>query len=728
MNQAVAPKRLGTFLGVFTPTILTILGVILFLRVGWLAAVAGTWGTLVIVVLANAITALTALSVSALATNMRVGVGGAYFIISRTLGIEFGGAIGIPLFLSQVLSITLYCYGLAESLRVVWPGVPVAPVAALFVVLVTAVASRSTELTLKLQLPVMVLIGAALASLLLGASWGTSELAAWGPFTDAVGPLGFWGAFAVFFPAVTGILAGVSLSGDLEDPATAIPRGVLSAVFLGLIVYLIVPFALAGSASREVLLADSLVWTQVATVPALVMPGLWGAILSSAFGSALGAPRTLQALSEDRVLPGFLGRVDDETGEPIFGLYLSGAMALAAVFLGALNVVASWVTIFFLTTYGALNLVAAIEVLVGDPGYRPTIRIPWWAPLLGAAGCFVAMFAVDPVACAIAIAVEVAIFFVLRRRAMEVQFGDVRSGLLLSTAHALIVWFTDARKEARSWRPHVLLCAQDLERELPAIRMADHFGDQRGLLTVVQLLERPLGDFEPTDAQVDANQRWLHEHGIDAFSEVVLVPEASPSAVATIAQAHGFGGMCANTVLFPWDGRDVDELAERLAEVRTMSRLGKCTLIHRALPGDPLPSKGDARFVVWWKGMESNGDLMLLLAYLLTRQERFRTARIVLRTVVEDPSEAARWRETVQALAENVRIAVDAAAILPEPGESVTDVIRRESQGAQLVMLGMTEVRAGEEAPAAARLVDLLRDLPDVLLVRNAGPFRGRLL
>ena len=119
------PVKLGAFVGVFTPTVLTILGVIMFLRMGWVVSNAGLRGTLLIVVIANAITLITALSMSALATNMKVGVGGAYFIISRSLGLEVGGAIGIPLYLSQVLSVTLYAYGLAESVKIVWPGAPV---------------------------------------------------------------------------------------------------------------------------------------------------------------------------------------------------------------------------------------------------------------------------------------------------------------------------------------------------------------------------------------------------------------------------------------------------------------------------------------------------------------------------------------------------------------------------------------------------------------------------
>ena len=230
-TEPQSTNKFGWFLGVFTPTILTILGVIMYLRVGWVVGNAGLWGAIAIVLISNAITFFTTLSMSTLATNMRVGVGGAYYLISRTLGLEVGGAIGIPLYLSQVLSITLYAFGLAESFRaVIWSGLPVQLVAAVVVIAVTLVAARSTELALKLQIPLMVLIFASIASLFVGADWGSGvQVAAVGGFEDA----GFWQVFAVFFPAVTGILAGVSLSGDLDDPGHAIPRGALAAVGLG---------------------------------------------------------------------------------------------------------------------------------------------------------------------------------------------------------------------------------------------------------------------------------------------------------------------------------------------------------------------------------------------------------------------------------------------------------------------------------------------------------------
>ena len=154
-NSVPGEEKLGTFLGVFTPSILTILGVILFLRSGWVVGNVGLWGAVGVVLIANGVTLATAFSVGAVATNMRVGAGGAYYMISRSLGVEIGVAIGVPLFLAQAVSVTLYSFGLAESLQLMWPDIPQRPTAAITVVVVTLLATRGANLALRLQLPIV---------------------------------------------------------------------------------------------------------------------------------------------------------------------------------------------------------------------------------------------------------------------------------------------------------------------------------------------------------------------------------------------------------------------------------------------------------------------------------------------------------------------------------------------------------------------------------------------
>jgi len=419
---------LGTFLGVYTPTVLTILGVILYLRFGWVVGHAGLAATLLIVLLANGITLITTLAMSADATNARVGVGGAYYIISRSLGIELGGAIGVPLFLSQTFSVTLYAFGLAESLRILWPELPLQPTAIAIILAVGLLAYRGAGAALRSQVPILALIALSLVALATGAFQHASvdHLAA----SQPSGELGFWAIFAVFFPAVTGIMAGLGLSGDLADPKRSIPRGALAANLTGFCVYLSVPVLLALSASPEELREDPMVWTRIAPLGALlILPGLWGAIFSSAVGSMLGAPRTLQALSLDHLAPRRLGADARRGQEPRLGLLVTLAIALAAVLLGDLNAVAVVVTMIFLTVYGMINLAAALEDLSGDPSWRPAIHVPPLVYLLGAVACVGVMLLIHVGATVFAVAMELGIWLLLQRRKRRADWGDVRRGV-----------------------------------------------------------------------------------------------------------------------------------------------------------------------------------------------------------------------------------------------------------------------------------------------------------
>ncbi len=727
---AASRLKLGTFIGVFTPTVLTIMGVIMYLRLGWVVGNAGLWGSVTIVVLSNAITFVTALSMSQLATNMRVGVGGAYFLISRSFGLEVGGAIGIPLYLSQVLSVTLYAYGLAEIPTLFFdiPDRVIQAMACGIIVLVTLIAARSTELTLKAQVPVLVLIALSLSALFAGVNWSAGpQVPAFGPYPEA----GFWEVFAVFFPAVTGVLTGLSLSGDLERPSESIPRGVLGAVAVGSLVYLALPFALSRAASGQVLLTQSLVWTDVAVLGwVLVLPGMAGAVLSSAFGSILSAPRTLQALATDRLAPRALAELDQTTGEPLAGLRVSGAIALlAAVFLPDLNAVASGVTVFFLTTYGALNAVSFLESLIGDPSFRPRIRIPALVSLIGALACFATMFLINPVACVVALVVELGIFFLLSRRSLESTWGDARSGLLLTGARFALLKLREARFDPRNWRPHILVLTTDTHRVIPALKVAESFGQHRGIVTLVHMIR---GDVEHSVSPASVlhdDLAVLAKHSIfDAFTEVNIVPDEL-SGATTIAQANGMAGLHSNTVMLGLsDGDGVERVAFFLTLARRMARLQLSTLIYRPAAVPSTRPRQERTVVVWWAGRENNGDLMMLLAHLLTISNDWNRARIRLMSVVSGPEEGARRSRELAAMANEVRIDASVHVVeRPEDADTLR-VIREHSQQADFVFLGLGLADAGSEAAYARRILDLIEGMPATLLVRNESEFRGRLV
>ncbi|RMG43755.1 MAG: Na-K-Cl cotransporter [Acidobacteria bacterium] len=718
---------LGAFLGVFTPSILTILGVILYLRLGWVVGNVGLPRALSIVVLADLITLATALSLCSVATNMRVGAGGAYYIISRSLGIEIGAAIGIPLFLAQTFSVTLYAYGFVESLRIAWPGVPLAPAAAVVVLAVGALASRSAEAALKLQLPIMAAIGLSLVVLAVSVirHAGTSPVA----WEGIPGGQDYWSVFAVFFPAVTGIMAGVSLSGDLADPRRAIPRGTLAASLVGFFVYLAVPIALAFAADSKRLARDTLIWFSLAGRGAfLIFPGLWGAIFSSAVGSILGAPRTLDAMVDDRVLPRWLGgsRRGQRSGRSSApALALSTGVALAAVALGGLDEVAPVLTMFFLTTYGMVNLVAGLEELGGDPSFRPLMRTPWYVSIAGAAACVWVMFLISRWACVAAIIVEAAVYLAMRRREMSASWGDLRRGALVGLVRAAVLKLKRLPEDPRNWRPHILLFAGDPARRAELVRYAAWLNQERGILTVAKLVVGPIETLAP---ELDGERARLDEEienlGVMGFAEVDAVPDFEEGAIA-VAQSNGIAGIHSNTVMFGWSEKP-ERRAATLRIVRRLAMLGKSSVIAR-LAGSPGGGRRQ-EIHVWWGGLQRNGDLLLMFAHLLSRNPEWRRARIGVMSIATNEMMAERNRSALGRMLRAVRIDAETKVILKPEGRPVIELIHEVSRGADVVLMGLREVEAGREREYAGRLEELASGLGTVLFVRNAGAFAGALL
>lgn len=726
LGQPKNQGELSAFLGVFTPTILTILGVIMYLRFGWVVGQVGLFKSLLIVLLANSITLATSLSLSAVATNTRVGVGGAYYIISRSLGLEIGGAIGFPLFLSQALSVTLYAFGLAESLRIVWPAIPVAPAAFIIIVMVAALSCFGAGAALKSQIPVMAMIGISLLALLLGvfltSKTGVPDLG------QARGYEPFWSVFAVFFPAVTGIMAGLSLSGDLADPRRAIPRGTLIAVLTGLAVYLAVPLLLHLGADRAALLDNPLVWTEIALLgPWLVIPGLWGAIFSSAVGSMLGAPRTLQALSLDRLAPGFLLDRKQKGKEPFWGLSLTLLISLLAVFLGDLNTVATVVTMFFLSVYGIINLVAALEYLSGNPSWRPTLNVHWAVSLLGAFGCFFVMVLIHWPATLAAIAIELVLWLWFKRRIHHASWGDLRRDIYESLIRWALIRLSRYPMTARNWRPHLLVFVRNIEQRLDLVRFASWFSEDRGVVTVSELTE---GDILTLDLDINARleemESVLHREGIVAFSGVNIVPNIERG-ILTVAQANGIAGLESNTILVGFPD-ELERLAIFLRVLKGLQRINRSLVIGKLETLRPAREGVPRTIHVWWGGLKNNSDLMLLLAYLLTCNAEWRDARIKVLSIASNSIMKTQTEQTLAKLIPEIRIQADIEVTERTEGENIQDIIRQRSFGADVVFLGLAVPEEGKEEEYAARVQNMVDCLPTCFLVHNGSLFIGDLV
>lgn len=727
MKTAEDTKKLGTFLGVFTPTILTILGVIMFLRLGWLVGHIGLDRIILIVITAHAITLITTLSFSSVATNTHVGVGGAYYIISRSLGVEIGGAVGVPLFLSQAFSVTLYSFGLAEAIKFVLPDIPLQPTAFLIVLIVGGISFAGAKLALKIQLPIMFMIGVSLAGLAIGVLTHYSGSEAFS--APASGEVGFWTGFSIFFPAVTGVMAGLGLSGDLKDPGKSIPLGSISAVLVGFVIYLALPFALISGAETEALRSNSLIWTKIAPYGMwLVIPGLFGAIFSSAIGAMLAAPRTLQALAFDRVVPRGFGKRTGNWRELMPGFIISVMIALGGVMLGDLNAVAPVVAMFFLTVYGIVNLVAALESLSGDPSWRPKIKIPWPVSLLGAFVCAFAMFLINPTAGIIAVIVELAIWLLLSRREGRERWGDARRGLYERLIRWALIELEKRPMSARNWRPHLMVFVSDIENNLDLVRFGWWFCQGRGLVTACQLI---VGDLLTEKRDLIKMRKEMHriieQENMVVFTEVDVVSEIVDGMVS-VSQANGMAGIESNTVLVGWPD-EPERLASFLQAMRRLEILHKSFILARFHPKYTFQRKGIQRSIhVWWGGLQRNGDLMLLLAYLLTRNPEWRDAHVQIKSIVSNKLMKAQTESGLKRLIPLIRIEVETSVFIKPEGKTILEVIHEESKLAEVVIFGLATPEKGDELKYAERLEELAGNFPIAFFVKNSSMFVGQLL
>ncbi|MCA9660780.1 MAG: hypothetical protein KC486_20730 [Myxococcales bacterium] len=448
--------NLGTFVGVLRPTLLTIIGLVLYLRQGWVVGNAGLLGGLALVLLTFSITGATSLSIAAIATNMRLGAGGAFAMISRALGLEAGGAIGIPLYLAQAMSVAFYMYGFAEGWLYLFPDHD--RTLALWAVYVCGFGLSMVSEKLALRSQALVMFGVALALICIWSGIATAdELHApqWiGGFEDA----GFWDLFAVFFPAGTGIMVGVGLSGKLREPRRSIPRGILGAWGIALGVYLLTLLWYAVIAAPADLRADPLTSIHRAAWSPGVLIGLMSSCFSAMLGSVLAGPNILAALARERLVPFADTFASDGTQTPRAALMLTGVLVAAAILVGDLNRVAGLITMFFLISYAVINVIVLVEQQLKMISFRPTLPVPKFVPLFGAVASVAVMLVTYPMVGLLALLVVVAIYVFLTRRHLETPWETVRSGMVTAIAD----WVTKASQriagpQYRAWKPELLL-------------------------------------------------------------------------------------------------------------------------------------------------------------------------------------------------------------------------------------------------------------------------------
>jgi amino acid transporter len=643
-------KKFGTFGGVFTPTLLTILGVIMYLRMGWVVGNAGLLGTWLIIIVSFLITLCTALSMSAITTNIRIGAGGAYAIISQALGLEVGGSLGIPRYISQGLAVTMYIFGFREG----WLGIfpyhdPFLVDIAVFLFLFS-IAYISANLAIKTQYVIMVVIILSIVSIVIAAYNGsmqipTSDALSWGSFKGSPDNnfkgSNFWVVFAVFFPAATGIMAGANMSGELKDPKTSIPVGTLWAIGVSFVIYMALAYWLARTATEEELVTNYNIIIEKAYFGPLIIAGVLGATFSSALASIVGSSRILFAMGEHQVLPysKFLAG-QSANGQPRNAMIVTGVLIFATMLLRNINAIAPLVTLFFLVTYAMINIVVIIEQRLGLISYRPLFKVHKWIPWFGLISSVFAMFIINPMISLITIMIVFVVYWYLSKQNLETPFEDVRSGLFVSFAEwaAKHTWGMK-KMQQRAWKPNLMVPVRDVVGAKGNFQFLRNIAKPKGSIKLLGI--EPFSENSKLVKELDDLSESFINKGVFSSWTVINTEE--------FAKGVNYGNQALKGAFFRpniifLNLQDHDDFETEIRPVIKESiRLEIGILLYSAHPTARLGQRNTINVWVrdrkdnWSLGWDiGNLDLSTLIAYKLKTNW---DARIRLITVIDDETE-----------------------------------------------------------------------------------------
>lgn len=719
---------------VFLASVSTILGAILFLRFGYAVANVGLWGTMIVILVAHLVTIPTVLAVSEIATNRRVAGGGAYFIISRSFGTSIGGTIGIALYLSQAISVAFYLVAFAEAFQ------PVIEWLAF---------ERDFHVDLLwISLSAMILMGAMV--IIKGASVGMRAL--WvvcaflavailafflGEGPESIRPDGlnvtatiedsdsFGTVFATCFPAFTGMIAGLGLSGDLKNPQRSIPLGTIAATLTGMLIYAAVAIKLALSATPEALMEDQFVMAQIAIWGPVIYLGLGAAALSSAIGSILVAPRTLQSLARDNVLPvPQLNRVL-ESGrgperEPVLATVVTSVIAVCFVVAGGIDFIAQILSMFFMVTYGALCTVSFLEYFAGNPSYRPTFQSRWYLSLLGAIMCGLMMIRMNLLYASLALIVMVLIYLGLRRsRRSERDLTAIFQGTMFQLTRRLQIAIQKNRGRGPigGWRPSIITITRFGERRLGHFDLLRWICHRHGFGHFIQYFQGEYSFADEIEARthVDRLIERAKLSGAGIFVDSLISPSFN-MAVSQTLQMPGISGLPNNCALLEFDGDDPAEIEEvaQGASIATESMFN--VLILRSTQ---FRFGYRASIHVWVTEHDlDNVAMMLLFAYIIVGHPDWRRAQIRL-FACSTSTDAEREADDFSRILVEGRLPISKQNITPircDVGEELERQVTRQSASADLVIAGVSPKDL--EPESAPTTLMRFASANDVLFVR----------
>jgi len=702
-------KKFGTA-PVFFTAISTILGAILFLRFGFAVGTLGFWGVVLIVLLGHMVTIPTALAISEIATNKRVEGGGEYFIISRSFGLNIGATIGIALYLSQAISVAFYVIAFTEAFEFLFNYIAenygfTLPRQAISLPAMLGLAfliiKKGANLGVKALYVVVGILLVSLVMFFLGntghADATTFDLSK----AELRNPQDFFVVFAIIFPAFTGMTAGVGLSGDLKKPSLAIPLGTTLATVSGMIIYFFVIFKLAQSAPVEDLLEEQLVMARIAVAGVIVIPlGLAASTISSALGSVMVAPRTLQALALDQAFPskkinGWLSKGTAKDNEPVNASLITSIIAFVFVALGDVNAVASIISMFFMVTYGALCLISFLNHFGSSPSYRPSFKSRWYISLAGFVVAVWIMFKISTLYALLAFVFIILIYlYVDHYHKNRKGFASIFANALFQLNRNLQVMIQkkQAKKEQREWRPSAICISKDSFKRDKAFKLLNWISYKYGFGTYLHQIE---GYYSKSTAQ---QARQEHTRLMEQFNFIenhvyvdTLISPSNTSAIAQAIQIPGIAGMENNMVIFEYDKEHPKNLSDI---IDNFALVNSGDFDIALLASSPREIKYKNGIHVWINSFDTeNANLMILLSFIIWGHPDWKKGKIQIFNICR-PGEIEKTKAYMREVVLSGRLPIsekNIRMIVQGQNISARSLINEHSANAGLTLIGLRE-------------------------------------
>ena len=706
-KSLVNPNASFGTIAVFMTAISTILGAILFLRFGYAVANVGLSGVIAIIIIGHLITIPTALAVAEIATNQRVLGGGAYYIISRSFGLNIGGAIGLTLYFSQAISVAFYVIAFSEAFEPLIAYLDIGLNPALIkkmlalsamAILSIVVIFRGSNIGMKALYFVVALLLLSISFFLLGEPISDNIKVSLNKTVE--NPDSFFYVFTIIFPAFTGMAAGLGLSGDLKNPKKSIPQGTLLATIVGMVIYMLVAFKLAGSATPEMMSADQLIMSKIAIWGPIIPIGLAAAALSSAIGSILVAPRTLQAIGYDDILPtkslnNLFAKGKPKDNEPVNSTIITIIIAFFFIAIGDINFVAQIISMFFMVTYGTICLISFLEHFAADPSYRPTFKQNrWYYSLLGALLSFWLMFKMNWPYALLSVLIMGAIYLIVTKYRAEKQgLGKLFKGVVFQLSRQIQIFVQRANKEEReyNWRPFVICVSEDSFKRQSAFDLLRWISHKHGFGTYIHFIKGYLNRETHRESQQVLERLIKIAEGSQSrvYLDTIISPSYT-SAIAQVIQLSGISGKGNNLILFEFSRTQPETLKYAIDNYSLFEATGfDVCILNTSEKGFGF----HLEIHVWITANDfHNANLMILMAYIISGHPDWKKGVIKIFAMFPE-EQIEKQRKKLHDLIKTGRLPISHGNInfLHTPkNQSMRDIIMDKSQDADLTIVGFS--------------------------------------